>query len=256
MGSKVYFRKTYDESNIIYEYNLNSRTWSVLKANLVSKGFTIVSVDNMLTTVGGEGNFRDSNKLYCFLYKKWVEIFPPMNDRRVRPHAVYAKRHIIVVERYKCNIEILNIDTLQWSMATPLPKSPDAIVVAGDYIYSKFNSKIHKCSLSFQLAGSSSEDSNKLWQEIRVDLPLHSLGCIVSIDDHLLVVGGRVRHKYEERYNNEPVKDIYEYIPSSDSWTVVGQMSVPRSYCLATSLPNNKLMIISSHESTDIMNTF
>ncbi len=260
VGSKVYFRKAYNECNIIYEYDLNSRTWTVLKANPVSKGFTIVSVDNMLTTVGGEGTFFNYNKLYCFLYKEWVEIFPPMNNRRVRPHAVYAKRHLIVVERYKCNIEILNIDTQQWSMATPLPKSPDAIVVAGDFIYSKFNSKIHRCSLSDQLAGSISEDPNKLWQEIRVDLPLHSLGCVVSIDDHLLVVGGRVRKVLTEYLWDhsffEPAKDIYEYIPSSDSWTVVGQISVPHFDCLATSLPNNKLMIVRSNESIDIMNTF
>ncbi len=263
VGSKVYFRKAYDESNKIYEYDLDSRTWSVLKADPVSKGFTIVSVDNMLTIVGGEGYILNYNKLYCFLYKKWVEIFPPMNNRRVCPHAVYAKRHLIVVQRNNgCNVEILNIDTLQWSMATPFPKSSNTIVVTGEYIYSKYYRKIRKCLLSDQLAGSSSEDPNKLWQEIRVDLPLHSLGCIVSIDDHLLVVGGEgnVRFKNDEAkypwnlYSYKAVKDIYEYIPSSDSWTVVGQMSVPRSYCLATSLPNNKLMIVGS-DSTDIMNT-
>ena len=189
-----------------------------------------------------------------------------MNNRQVRPHAVYAKpkQHLIVVERHGCNVEILNIDTLQWSIATPLLESPDAIVVAGEYIYSKCNRKIHKCLLSDQLAGSSSEDPNKLWQEIRVDLPLYSLGCIVSIDDHLLVVGGRVKNVIIEiallliglngLFNYESVKDIYEYVPSSDSWTVVGRMPVARSYCLATSLPNNKLMIV-GFGSIDIMNT-
>ena len=71
---------------------------------------------NIFTTVGGEGLLRYSNKLFCLLYKKWLDIFPPMRVRRLNPRVVYAKTNIVVLggdNTDNSEVEIMNTGALQ-----------------------------------------------------------------------------------------------------------------------------------------------
>ncbi len=52
---------------------------------------TNVTIDDMLTTVGGRSQSRN-NKLYCYNDNQWVEHFPPMLTKRQNPAAVYASK--------------------------------------------------------------------------------------------------------------------------------------------------------------------
>ncbi len=62
-----------------------------------------------------------------------------------------------------------------------------------------------------------------------------SYSSLVTINGHLLAVGG-------EDSNRDKTKDIYQY--NMTSWTVISQMSTPRSSCLTAALPGNKLMVV------------
>ena len=270
--TKVYFHERYSSNSKIVEYDLINKTWSkVAVRHPLSGGFTIVSVDNILTTVGGNGLIRYSNRLYCFLYKKWVEVFPPMNNRLETPHAMYTKPNVIVVQRYACVIEILNIKTLQWSVVQALPRKYwDSIFIHGSYIFAQYcgysnEQTIFYCSLSALIENP--KESENLWKEIQP--PPSMSRCIVSIrDQHLLAIGGQKEKEKQSVEDDseymafplfpwqsyEDLNDILEYCPAENSWKVVGQMSKPRRYCSAVCLPDNTLMILDS-DSIDILQT-
>ncbi len=89
---------------------------------------------------------------------------------------------------------------------------------------------VYKCSLR-QLT--QSQPSSAIWEKI-APLPV-SYSSLVTINGHLLAVGGRDS-------NRDKTKDIYQY--NMTSWTVISQMSTPRSACLTAALPGNKLMVV------------
>ena len=250
VNNKVYLLYKYREISKIYVHDINTRKWSEITAKPpVSKGFTIVNVDNILTIVGGEGTIWNSNKLYSYMYQynKWLEIFPPMTNRWAYPEAASNKQRLIVSNDKE--FQILNINTLQWSDVARFPFWPDYIVTICDYIYI-CNNRSFSCGLI--------TDNDITWEE-RTPAPLYRAGYLTNFSDHLLAIGGQERHENEEyeyfdRYEYNDVQDIYEYIPSEDKWKVIGQMSKPRSHCLAGALPNNKLIII-DNESVDLMST-
>ncbi len=103
------------------------------------------------------------------------------------------------------------------------------------YIHSRANDdqekySVYKCLLK-QLT--QSEPSSAIWEKI-APLPV-SDSTLVTVNGNLLAVGGV----------NSRTKDIilYQY-NNMTSWTVISQMSTPRSFCLTAALPGNKLMVV------------
>ncbi len=125
IGDKAYFNPY--GSKTVYEFSNNQ--WHKLPP-CPNKYFTIVSVDDMLTTVGGSDTQPYSNKLYSYINNKWVEHFPPMPTRRWGPGAVYANNTLVVAGGY-CDsknlntVEILNTANMQWSIVSSLPVPTD-----------------------------------------------------------------------------------------------------------------------------------
>ena len=280
IGNKVYFKSHayLSESNIVYVYDRVSKAWSETEKHPLSSGFSIVCVDNILTTVGGEGFLFRSKKLFCFLYKKWVEIFPPMKVRRHSPGVVYAKRNIVVIggfhdaltdNPHRCEVEVMNIDTLQWSSVSPLPTDPwyPSVTVRGDHIYvlsvqdtitvsdADFSneSSLYICSIPALLESTKlSVPPFSVWEN-RQPLPLRE-SYITTVNGHILAIGGQNLYESGMVFRNistRAVNSIYEYFPSENLWKVVGEMSMPRSDCIAAVLPDNKLMIVGRADSKD-----
>lgn len=54
---------------------------------------------------------------------------------------------------------------------------------------------------------------------------------LVSIDKHLLAIGGAVRM----------------YNPDSNSWQKIGNLRTPRWSCFAVVLPNNRIMVVGGY---------
>ena len=196
----------------------------------------------MLTTVGGRSDTQlGSNKLYSYINNKWVAHFPPIPTGRWRPGAVYVNNTLVVVGGSfdSITVEILNTANMQWSIVASLPVPTDqpSTTICGDYVYihprtsdAQEKYSVYKCSLR-QLT--QSQPSSAIWEKIYT-LPV-SKPTLVTFNGSLLAVGGRDSNGYK-------TKDIYQY--NETSWTVISQMSIPRSLCLTAVLPGNKLMVV------------
>ncbi len=236
-GDKAYFN---NGSKTVYE--LSNNKWHKLPL-FPKNAFTIVSVDDMLTTVGGvSGTHIYSNKLYSYINNEWVEYFPRMPTRRRRPGVVYANNTLIVARGSDSiivtTIEILNTANRQWSVVAslPVPNDHPSLTICGDYVYihprtnDQEKYSVYRCSLR-QLT--QSEPSSAIWEKI-APLPVY-YSSLVTINGHLLAVGG-------VDSNIGRSKDIYQY--NMTSWIVVNQMSTSRSSCSIAALPESKLMVV------------
>ena len=240
IGDKAYFSPHGNKT--VYEFSNNQ--WHKLPPcpNLY---FTIVSVNDMLTTVGGYSDTQHySNKLYSYINNKWVEHFPPMPTGRWTPGAVYPNNTLVLVGGFSDSkssntVEILNTANMRWSIVSslPVPTNQSSTTICGDYVYihtqtsnAQEKYSVYKCSLR-QLT--QSQPSSAIWEKI-APLPV-SWSTLVTINGHLLAVGG-------EDSNGDKTKDIYQY--NKTSWTVISQMSTPRSSCPTAALPGNKLMVV------------
>ncbi|XP_064405176.1 uncharacterized protein LOC135350347 [Halichondria panicea] len=241
IGDRAYFHPF--GFNNVYEFSNNQ--WHKVPP-CPNKLFTIVSVVDMLTAVGGGSVTQPyGNKLYSFIDNKWIEHFPPMPTRRSTPGAVYANNTLVVAGGYCYSenlnvVEILNTANMQWSIVSslPVPTNHPSTTICGDYVYihplsydyqEKYS--VYKCSLR--------ELTQSQWEKI-TSLPVtHS--SLVTFNGHLLAVGG-------VDSNGDISKDIYQY--NETSWIVTSQMSTPRSFCATTVLPGNKLMVVGGDGAT------
>ncbi len=241
VGDKAYFKCLGKEP--IYEFSNNQ--WHTLPQRL-RKFFTIVSVDDMLTTVGGQlDTHRYSNKLYSYINNKWVLHFPPMPTKRRVPGAAYANNILVVAGGYYdldyfTTVEILNTVNMRWTSVSslPVPTPRPSATICGDYVYilprvndDQEEHSVYKCSLR-QL--SQSQPSSAIWEKIS-HWPFSRFS-LVTVNGQLLAVGGRDSNR------DIVTKDVYQY--NTTSWTVVSQMSKPRLACLTAVLPGNKLMVV------------
>ncbi len=237
---EAYFN-TYGRKTI---YAFSNNQWYKLPP-CPNKEFTIVSVDDMLTTVGGWSDTQKySNKLYTYFNNKWDEHFAPMPTGRRRPRAVYDNNTLVVTggrcdPKYLNTVEILNTANMQWSIVSSLPVPTDnpSTTICGDYVYmhprtsdAEEKYSVYKCSLRQLIR---SQPSSAIWEKISL-LPIY-YSSLITINGHLLAVGG-----LDSKGDN--TKDIYQY--NETSWIVISQMSISRAACLTAALPGNKLMVV------------
>ena len=137
IGDKAYFNPY--RSYTVYDFSNNQ--WHKLPP-CPNKYFTIVSVDDILTTVGGSDTKPFSNKLYSFINNKWVEHFPPMPSERWGPGAVYANNTLVVASGWGdsknlTSVEMLNTANMQWSIVSslPVPTTQSSSTICEDYVY-------------------------------------------------------------------------------------------------------------------------
>ena len=238
-SDKAYFN---NENKAVYEFSNNK--WHKLPP-CPNNHFTLVSADNMLTTVGERSDTQFySNKLYSYINNKWIEHFPPMPTRRRVSGTVYANNTLVVAGGYfyaksLTTVEILNTANMQWSIASSLPVPTDELstTICGGYVYIHPRARddqekysVYMCLLR-QLT--QSQPSSAIWEKI-AHLPV-SRSFLVTVNGHLLAVGGLDS-------NRDNTKDIIQL--NMTSWTVVSQISTPRSLCLAAVLPGNELIVV------------
>ncbi len=236
IGDKTYFKSR--GNNTVYEFSDNQ--WNKLPS-CPNNDCTIVSVDDMLTTVGG-GLVFSSNELHSYIDNQWVKHFPPMPTKRWYPTAVYTHNTLVVaggenIVLLLTTVEILNNANRQWSSVSSLPvKMRDpSTTICGDYVYihpctdDQEKNSVYKCSLE-QLV--QSQPRSAIWEKI-TSLPV-SYSSLVTVNGHLLAVSGKEA--------NDRTMNIYQYI--NTSWTVVGQMTSSQSLPTTAVLPGNKLMVV------------
>ena len=264
IGSKIYFKSR--DTSIVYELNMNTSSWHELPSHPLAD-FTIVTVDNMLTTVGGSsenwlGNDKCSNHLYSFSSKKWTKHFPPMTAKRTLPAAISTSNTLVVAGGSTDSgqvtiVETLNIRSKEWSTVSSLPFSTiqASLTICRDFIclhprrvphwQDSFKQSVIKCSLG-ELVNSRPKSAK--WRNI-CSLPVNG-STLVTLNGHLLAVGGQVTSK-----DGLITKEIYRYNQIADTWEVVSEMIEARHYCLTALLPDNKLLVAGGATSDQTMET-
>ena len=253
-GSMAYFGPA--GSHQVFSYNSDTEEWSTLP-ECPRMNFTLTVVNDLVTVVGG-GKFFVSNTLFSLLEdggrRKWVEHFPPMPTKRHSTAVVCRGKALVVAggERYMftlATVEVMNTDTLQWSIASnlPCPLSGASATICEDKIYlvggQDNNGTSTNSILTSSLTNLLQSRTNSVWHLI-ADLPVSQSTC-VTLNGRLLAVSGVIQkdiefvHTYLLFYNA-----IYVYNPVTDFWEITSRFTRARCNCLVAVLPGNKLMVV------------
>ncbi len=245
----VYIKST--NKNVILEYDTNKGNWSVIENHPISSGgFSIVNLNNVLTTVGGMNTFSFSNKLYCYkpTLKTWEEVFPPIpiKYRFSLSVATVSQNYLVVIV---CQVDIrgevikaavMNTDTHEWfrisDYKTPLHHTP---------MFLDFTTPQIRFAVVSQ---------DRLFVKIQIEFRNHAKALVFSLPDiiekkRIKEVSSDLSESADYNYYVTPnFGRVYEQkkmcFQIFKNKQVVGEMSVPRSNCVTAVLPHNKVMFI------------
>ena len=251
IGSKLYFKPRSKET--VYEFNSTSGLWHELAPHPLCD-YTVVSINYMLTTVGGgldnkSSRNRYSNQLYSYRNGKWENHFPNMPTKRTYSAAVSTNSLLVVAGGINENgflntVELMDLRLKEWSAVSSLPFQTfqPSVAICGEYIYlhprySTHRQEVIKCSLEQLIY---SKPKSPKWRNISA-LAV-SCSTLTTVNRHLLALGG-------DTTSGDRTKQIHEYNRITDSWYKVGEMTEARYACLTALLPDNKLMIVGGDKS-------
>ena len=234
----------------VYSYQniLGNEQWSRLPDN-PNEAFGLAVIDGLLTSVGGLGSNGRTNTLLSLTgegeRKKWSEVFPPMPTPRNCTACITTEQALVVAggnAYYGLDtVEVMDINTKQWTTVCALPQKSslsgivcgDSLYLAGGFVKGSQPKSVSTCSLPDLLQPETLTRSN-VWKEIS-SLPVTD-ATLASFGGHLLAIGG-----YD---SGSPITDVYRYDSHTDSWHVISQMKNKRSYCLAVTLPQDRLIVV------------
>ena len=248
-------------TGIIYTYDSVQREWSELP-HCPHVGFTLVTVDNLITAVGGNKElYTAGNSLLSFRKGKWEQVFPSMITQRYFAASVCSGHHLIVAggcgqESPALNkVEVMDTNTHQWTVtvslpeANPLPASM-AVCQGNMYYFGADTNQAYCCSLkALQLQPCSQEQkestqsSATVWKSIAY-LPV-SRSTAVTLYDHLVSVGG-----YDD---SGEVDSVYYYHSETNVWIQAGKLLSRKGLPLATTLPGEKLVVVHGNHGNTIV---
>jgi len=256
-GSMAYFNSLH--SNEVCIFDSDKQTWSTISPS-PHKNSSLAVVKSHLTAIGGESNDNVTNQLFSLSDEgRWVEHLPPMPTKRKGTAVVCSGKSLIVAGGRGENstlldtVEVMDTETLQWSTANSLPfaLTGASATTCQDHIYlmgyckSKEPKSVLACSLKGLLQSCQSWTLRRrlrrvlsqqtVWHQV-ASLPVHS-STAVTLCGQLLAVGGKDD-------NNKRTTAIHQYFSATDSWEVISHMPTPRSKCLVTVLPGNKVMVV------------
>ena len=261
-GNTVYISPY--SSQEVYSCNVISgdQQWSTLPGHRYW-GFSLVLINGLLTSVGGYSVGHNTNSLLSLTgeggKRLWSEVFPAMPTPRGDTASVTTEQALIVAgglsgARRLDTVEVMDIPSQQWTSASRLPHPfySMSATICGDQLYlaggvdesNKSSKSVLTCSLTDLFPPQSLEArlhtlslANKtgVWRQAR-DLPV-TRSTLTTLGGHLLAIGG-------VDDSGERTAAVHCYDAHTDSWRVVSQMMSVRYYCLATALPEDRLLVV------------
>ena len=269
-GGIAFFRPRGYRVQIVTTYNSAINKWSELP-KCPNHFFSLAVINSLLTAIGGKRrNHEFTNSLLSLTANKWTERFPPMPTKRWLTTVVCSARTVVVAggtgegDKKLSIVEVMDIETLQWSTASNLPHPlfEASATLCGDQIYmlSGFDQIHHQgdepsrksvftCSLTALLQSCQpqfpgeqlktlSPSGSEIWLKV-ADTPYYTSTC-VSLHGQLLAVGGC-------NSDGKTSTDIHMYNTTTNSWEVISHLLTPRSQCLIAVLPYNELMVVGGY---------
>lgn len=239
---------TVTDSHIVMEYDTNSREWTALSLYMAHT-FAMAAVDNKLVLIGGckDDEAVDLLGVWHAHLKKWTHHFPAMPTARYGCSvAVYDEWLVVAGGHMASNsVELLNTCTHNWHVGPSSPKPLDEMktAVVGDMCY-MMGGYMDGCAtgdvycLSFKalLHYVHKGPDVQVWNEI-AGLPIGCSSPLSINGSFLLAVGGQDQE-------SAAVTTIYHYIPESDEWLKVGDLSSPRCNCTCVMIGSREIVVV------------
>ena len=257
-GSAVVHRGTVYVSQDwrVFVFSVSEDKWTELESSRY-QNFCMAVVHDKLTAIGGSDHtLAGTNSLLCLSEStsgtKWEELLPPMSTKRVRAAAVTTPNHLVVAGGASSlvgdnlrGVEILDLDSLQWSSASSSPKALGYahMTLCGEHLYLSEHNTIFSCSVEELLkscnpASTNSSDGGSVWTTL-TDIPVPYNTSLSTLRGQVLAIGGSDQLNY-----GTPTGAIQCYDRSTNSWSVIGEMPIPRYHTLVAVLPSNKLIVV------------
>ena len=204
-------------------------------------------IDSELTTVGGwDGAGRScTNKLFTLRQGKWVEVYPPMNTARSYPAVVSTSDgdYLIAIGGRgsdgfaTATVELFQVKSRRWYTLIDLPQpllhpSP---TICGDQLHViGIDGEGYSCSLQ-SLPSNDRPVTSPLtlsWEPLP---PLPVTGSTAAtLCGQLVLIGGM--------QGWSPPNSIHQLVEGQ--WVKIGSMTSGRWWCLAVSLPPDRILIV------------
>ena len=247
-GNTAYF--SYGRN--MYSYTLARDKWTTIQP-CTNSYFGLAVVNNKVTTLGGWSRGSGvTNSLLCLEDHgtKWKKLLPEMPKATIGPATVTTPTHLVVAggrtrpfhygdSNALLWIQVLDIKTLQWSLASSSPKASEhpCLLLCGEHIYLSNHNMIFSCSIeelvkSCKPASTNSSDSGSVWTKL-ADIPVPYHTTLTTLRGHVLAIG-----------DSAPTGSIHLYSKNSNSWSVIGEMPTPHCLALVAVLPSNKLITV------------
>ncbi len=118
------------KSHKLYTYRVSSGEWLELP-ECPQLASSLACINNIITAIGGLENRKCTNKLVSLVgdgtENKWIHYFPSMPTKRSHPVTLCRLNKLLVAGGSSeegtatAAVEIMNTETKQWFMVTPLP---------------------------------------------------------------------------------------------------------------------------------------
>ena len=248
LGNIAYF----SASKNVYSFELPDK-WTKLQ-QCPHNSFGLAVINEQLTAIGGrvDESWYSTNILlsleHGWLWSEWEQFLPPMPTARVRPASVTTPTHLVVVggctsldSGFLSTVEVMDIETLQWSTASGLPRVTGfpKMTLCDEHLYLSDNKNIlFSCSVEELLQSSVSTDisiGGSVWTRL-ANIPVYT--------SSLVTLGGRVLAITSEDCNFRLTGAIHCYNKATNSWSIIGEMPTPREDVLTAVLPTNNLVVV------------
>ena len=245
----------------VYSYKILEDEWTELQ-RCEYQAISLAIVHDTLTTVGGctrDGtptntllSLSRSHRAFGWIlgkWWKWGKGLPSMTTERALPATVTITTHLVIAAGAKeylgdglSTVEVLDTETLQWSMASSLPQDivHSKMTLCSGYVYLSDGDTVFSCSVegllqSCQLhphkpTSINSSKSGSIWTR-QADIPVRGPS-LATLGEHVLAIGGW------------STANIHCYDRATDSWSVIGEMPTPRSYPLTLVSPDSELVVV------------
>ena len=246
-------------STKVHSYDSDTQKWRQLP-NTPHTYTALVVVQHILTMVGGYVSGKVTNSLLSLMGEggamKWLPHYPAMPTARRYTAAVCSGHSLIVAGgrgdggNRLATVEVLDIDTKQWSTACSLPHpfTDATISICRERLYlmggcdeTGLTHSVLTCSVP-ELLQSQTEKlrtepepdrQTTKWRRI-ADAPSSFSSCAI-LCGQLVAVGGRK--------DDKNTSAIFVYKETTNSWEAMGDMPTARRWALVAIL-NGKLMAV------------
>ena len=209
-------------------------------------------ISNKLVTVGGynkEHNHASNSLLTLsigFFNNAWTENLPPMSTCRMDPAVVSTDTFLVVaggsrtlLGNFLSTVEVLDLKTRTWSYTCSLPQMDGLpqLTLCNEALYVSNKNNIHSCSVEALLDPTFGKEK-PLWTRL-ANIPVPYGSSLVTLRGHVLSCGGADQHP-----GNDPTGAVHCYDAATNSWSVVGEMMIPRYCVLAAVLPGSHQLVV------------